>query len=52
VIIEVNAKFPIRAQKFPAVFTVNINWPLAAKTWRFSYGEFSVETMDLPWKNP
>jgi len=22
----VNAKFPIRAQKFPAVFTVNINW--------------------------
>ncbi|OLQ04231.1 Dynein heavy chain 5, axonemal [Symbiodinium microadriaticum] len=23
---EVNAKFPIRAQKFPAVFTVNINW--------------------------
>jgi len=22
----VNAKFPVRAQKFPAVFTVNINW--------------------------
>eukprot|EP00972_Heterocapsa_arctica_P087450 12897049-Heterocapsa_arctica.AAC.1 len=22
----VNAKFPIRAQKFPAVFSVNINW--------------------------
>jgi len=25
----VNAKFPIRAQKFPAVFTVNINWFMA-----------------------
>lgn len=29
-ITEVNAKFPIRAQKFPAVFTVNINWSLVS----------------------
>lgn len=32
----VNAKFPIRAQKFPAVFTVNINWKLGHSVW---YGE-------------